>query len=586
MDTIYNGIYDIKESVDEHFLFDHLGYTDVDLIRTRWDSLETTYGDKIKWNELVSFFQTNSFTSDEKIAEAAQFIDIDNYTDLQALVHGTEYMTWAYGVSMFREKSARGTWQWTIWDADRAYTDVNWNGFVGQYNPIGTYLDNLITKKLLQNQSYKIKYINRIADLLNTTLSTDTMKSIIDSLAQHIQTEIPSEVIKWNNTVTKWTENVNGMKTFAEQRPSTVRQQMQNYFKLSGQATVTVGISGRGKIKVNTITINQSSWSGKYFFDNPITVTAIPEPGYRFAGWTSGALPASETVTLNLVRDTAISALFTQIGNTNAEIIAPKRIKSGQYFPFVVRLRTAKGDINPIEQTPMNVLFNGAHADTVIAMKRGAGTGVVQMSSSSAFDLSVQNVNVPSVQKRIEISSVPSISYSGPLPTGNIVWDNTAERLITADVTIPTGCHLTILQGTWIIIKKYVNFHVAGQLTVQGTADDPVVITSEKWSEPWGGMDFDNTTTTFEYCMVLNGGGDLSKGQPTPNEGWHTGHQHMFFGKNNSEFTFNQCFFLYSPGKVFGMQDGKFTAANCVSSFVWHGENSTECSCGIQKVIL
>jgi hypothetical protein len=71
--------------------------------------------------------------------------------------------------------------------------------------------------------------------------------------------------------------------------------------------------------------------------------------------------------------------------------------------------------------------------------------------------------------------------------------------------------------------------------------------------------------------MVLNGGGDLSKGQPTPNEGWHTGHQHIFFGKNNSAFTFNQCFFLYSPGKVFGMQDGTATVQNSVSSFVWHG---------------
>ena len=571
LNNSYNGIYDIKESVDEHFVFDHLGYKDVDLIRTRWDSLETTYGDKIKWNELVNFFQNNSFTSDEKISEVAQFFDIDNFTDIQALIHGTEYMTWAYGVSMFREKSPSGTWQWTIWDADRAYTDINWNGFVGQYNPIGTYLDNLITKKLLQNQSYKIKYINRIADLLNTTLSSDSMKSIIDSLVQHILTEMPAEVAKWNNTMTKWNENVNSMRTFAEQKPAIVRQQMQNYFSLPGQATLFANISGNGKIIVNTITINKSQWAGKYFKNIPVTITAIPDPGYQFSGWRNGMPTSSKSITLNLGSDTTISAAFIQLSNASAELITPKRIRPGQYLPIVIRIRDANGEINPIEQTPMNISFGGTHADTAIAIKRGAGTGYIQFNSGASFLLNVENAHVSAAQKQIGISSVPSISYSGTLPTGEVVWDSTADRLITGDITIPVGCHVTILPGTWILVKKYVNFYVRGELTVQGTAQDPVVITSEKWSEPWGGMEYDNATANFEFCMVMNGGGDLSKGQPTPNEGWHTGHQHIFFGKNNSTFTFNQCFFLYSPGKVFGMQDGTATVQNSVSSFVRHG---------------
>jgi hypothetical protein len=571
LNNSYNGIYDIKESVDENFLFDHMGYKDVDLIRTRWDSLETTYGDRIKWNELVNYFQNNSFTSDAKISEVAKFFDIDDFTDLQALVHGAEYMTWAYGVSMFREKSASGTWQWTIWDADRAYTDVNWNGFTGQYNSIGTYLDNLITKKLLQNQSYKIKFINRIADLLNTTLSTDSMKSIIDSLVQHILTEMPAEVAKWNSTMTKWNENVNYMKTFAEQRPAIVRQQMQNYFSLPGQATLSTHVSGSGKIVVNTITVNKSQWSGKYFKNIPVTITAVPDPGYQFSGWGNGMPTSSKSITLNLGSDTTVSAAFIQLSNANAELIIPKRIRSGQYLPIVVRVRNANGEINPIEQTPINISFGGAHADTAIAIKRGAGTGYIQFNGSASFILNVGNARMPAVQKQIEISSVPSISYSGTLAAGDIVWDSTADRLITGDITIPVGCHVTIQPGTWILVKKYVNFYVRGALTVQGTAQDPVVITSAKWSEPWGGMEYDNATANFEYCMVMNGGGDLSKGQPTSNEGWHTGHQHIFFGKNNSAFTFNQCFFLYSPGKVFGMQDGTATVQNSVSSFVWHG---------------
>ncbi|MDZ7261736.1 MAG: hypothetical protein ONB05_06490, partial [candidate division KSB1 bacterium] len=76
-----------------------------------------------------------------------------------------------------------------------------------------------------------------------------------------------------------------------------------------------------------------------------------------------------------------------------------------------------------MEQTPMQLEFDGAHADTVIQIKRGAGTGVVQINSASNFILSVQNAHVPMIQKQIEISSVPTISYSGTLASGEVIWD-------------------------------------------------------------------------------------------------------------------------------------------------------------------
>ncbi|MDZ7288378.1 MAG: CotH kinase family protein [candidate division KSB1 bacterium] len=571
LNNYFNGIYDIKESIEEEFIRHHLGYVELDLMRTRWDSTELVYGSRTKWNELIRFFQNNTFESDAKIAEAAQLLDLENFTTLQALIHATEYRSWAYGVFMFREKTDAARWQWTVWDADRSFDDLLWNGFTTQYNPLAIYLDGLITKKLLQNQSYKNKFINRIADLLNTVFLPANVKALVDSLANTIAPEIPAEVSRWNSTVAQWNQNVDWLRDFVDQRPAIVRQQMQDYFRLDSPADLTVGIeSGKGKIKINTVTVSQFPWTGKYFRNLPITVTAIPEPGYRFDRWSDASLPTTVSITLNLTGDKSLSAIFTQLGNINAELIVPNRIKSGQHLPVVVRIRDASWNINPIEQTPMQIAFGGAHADTVIAIKRGAGTGVIQINAATNFTLSVQNAKVPLTQKQIEISSVPTLSYSGTLPTGEVVWDNTADRLITGHLTIPVGCRLTIKPGTWVMVKKYVNFYVQGQLTVEGTASAPVVITSENWSEPWGGMEFDHATASFRYCMVLNGGGDLSKGYPT-NDGWHTGHQHIFFGKNDSEFNFDQCFFLYSPGKVFGAQDSKVTVTNSVSSFVWLG---------------
>jgi hypothetical protein len=570
LNNSYHGIYDIKESIDESFVRDHMGYRDVDIIRTRWDFLETVYGDQTKWNEMIDFFQSNSFEDDDKIEQASQFLDLNNYINLQALIYTTQYSSWAYGVFVFREKSAGALWQWTVWDADRSYSNINWDGFISQSNPTAQYLDEMITKKLLQNQTFKIGYINRIADLLNTTLSSDSQKSIIDALADHIENEIPNEVARWNNTAEKWHENIDSLRAFADVRPSIVRQQMQSYFNLGGKANITLEISGKGKILVNTIMLDKFPWSGIYFSGIPIKLTAIPESGYKFSGWGETSLPDDTTITLNISQDTVVSAIFIQQGSSNVELITPKRIKQGQHLPIVVRIRDANGNINPVDQTPVTITFGGAHTDTVIAVKRGAGTGHVQVNAASSFMLSVQNDQVAPVQRQIEISSVPSISYSGILPAGNHVWNNTADHLITGDLTIPEGCNLTVKKGTWILLKKYVNIFIEGELTIEGTSVEPVVITSDNWAEPWGGMEFRNALGKFEYCMMLNGGGDPSKGYPT-NDGWHTGRQHIIFGRDNSELTFNQCFFLYSPGKVFGVQDGKVTVRNSVTSFVWHG---------------
>ncbi|MBN2092275.1 CotH kinase family protein [candidate division KSB1 bacterium] len=566
----FQGIYDIKESIDENFLIDHFGYNDFDIMRTRWDSLELVDGDRQKWNELVHFFEKNFYPTDSKIAEARQLMDLDNFITLQAFIHATQYKNWGYGVFMFREKSDNGRWQWTIWDADRAFIESNWNSLKNPYNSIAAYLDNLITKKLLLNQSFKEQYLNRLADLLNTVFLPENVTATIDSLAQAAP-EMSAEVSRWNSTIDKWNENIEFLKNFAEKRPAIVYEQMQNYFYLKDPVELTIGINnGKGKIKINRITIDKFPWTGKYFEQITITITALPAPGYCFAGWSDASLPAKESITLTLTRNKSISAIFKQTGHAYVELITPDRVKPGQHFPFVVRIRDANGEINPIDQTPVQIKFSAAHPDTLIQIKRGAGTGLVQINADADFTLSIQQANLPIVQKQIEISSVPTNSYSGNLSGGAITWDNSADRLITGNLTIPTGCNLTIKPGTWIVVKKNVIFFIQGKLIVEGSESEPVVITSENWAEPWGGMEFTNTAASFRYCIVLNGGGDPSRGNPA-SDSWHTGHQHIFFGKNNSEFNFDHCFFLYSPGKVFGALKSKVNVSNSVSAFVWHG---------------
>ncbi|HPR87729.1 MAG TPA: CotH kinase family protein [bacterium] len=567
----FHGIYDLKQSIDETFVMDHLGYSDLDLMRTRWDSTELVYGSREEWKKLVAFFENNSFSSDASVTAAARYLDLDEYITLQALMHGTQYKSWGYGVFMFRNKVPSARWRWTIWDADRAWNELTWNGFTSQYGALSIELDNLITKKLLQNPAFKVRYISRLCDLFNTVFLPATVTGIIDSLAAGIAADIPAEVAKWDNTAAQWQENVAAMKEFAQLRPAIVRQQVQEYFKLAGPADLSVAIAaGRGRIRVNTIIADSSPWSGRYFQNIPVTITALPDPGYRFAGWSDPALQQEATITLKMAGDVSVAARFAPVNAVNAELIAPSLLPAGQSLPVVVRIRDANWAIDPVEQTPIAIGCSGARSDTTIQIKRGAGTAWLPVNSSAEFLLSAGNSRVPETQKRVQISVAPLQRYSGTLAAGETVWDASAIRLVTGDLTIPAGSRLVVKPGTWVVVQKYRNFYIQGEMTVEGNANDPVVITSERREESWGGMEFTRGKARFAWCFILNGGGDASKGNPT-SDGWHTGHQHLFFGKDKTEFTFDNCFFLYSPGKVFGAQESKVSVTNSVTAFVWHG---------------
>ena len=139
----YWGIYNIRESINEHFIKDHTGYLEFDLIRyiKNVDGLSLPneipylnsnlkYGTLTEWESLNEFMCTSDFTNDSVFMEATNLIDMENYLNLQALIICSEYRGWTYGAYVYREQNPLGKWRWTIWDMDRSFTNMNWNGLI------------------------------------------------------------------------------------------------------------------------------------------------------------------------------------------------------------------------------------------------------------------------------------------------------------------------------------------------------------------------------------------------------------------------------------------------------------------------
>jgi hypothetical protein len=308
LDTTFWGIYNIKESVDERFVMDHTGLEQFDLIRYQKNTAELKYGTIDSWNAMDLFIKTSDFTIDSNYYNACEIINMESLLNLLAFVHATQYRSWTWGCFVFKGYDVGDKWNWTIWDTDRSYEELNWNGFTEYAITANEKWPNILPQKLLHSPIFKNQLINRTADFLNYYFIPDTIIGVLDSLVSIIEPDIQAEKNRWN-TNAAWDAHVENIRNFLIERPSVVRNQILSYFSLPNTATVNLNIEGKGRILLNSLNLSQFPWSGIYFETVPVTVKAVPSPGYKFAGWDfTGSMDPLQTIDLN--SDINITAYF------------------------------------------------------------------------------------------------------------------------------------------------------------------------------------------------------------------------------------------------------------------------------------
>jgi hypothetical protein len=82
-------------------------------------------------------------------------------------------------------------------------------------------------------------------------------------------------------------------------------------FGLSSYAGLTVNINDeQGIVLINNVQIPEGGFSGEYFLDVPIQLTAIAKPGYSFVEWTG--ISNNNTTSIIINGDSVITAVFEE----------------------------------------------------------------------------------------------------------------------------------------------------------------------------------------------------------------------------------------------------------------------------------
>ena len=62
--------------------------------------------------------------------------------------------------------------------------------------------------------------------------------------------------------------------------------------------------------------LSEGSWTGKYYTDYPVTVTAVPADGYEFVGWSGSVTSNSDTIEAEVVEGgITLEAIFGKIAD-------------------------------------------------------------------------------------------------------------------------------------------------------------------------------------------------------------------------------------------------------------------------------
>ena len=116
--------------------------------------------------------------------------------------------------------------------------------------------------------------------------------------------------------------NMKKIKDFASKRPDWLYRHIKNFFNIESVNTLEIESDyDMGYVGVNSIIIDENTkrvtndvypWTGQYFSDVPVMLTAYPREGYKFVRW-SGLETKSLTVTIKVNKDMKIGAVFEKI---------------------------------------------------------------------------------------------------------------------------------------------------------------------------------------------------------------------------------------------------------------------------------
>ncbi len=316
----YWGLYYIREKLNERYIESHYGVNpdSLDLLELEGVPLA---GNAMNYSNLINFIENNPPADPANYQHIRSQMDVENfmtYEIAQIFFCNTDWP--GNNIKYWRSWAPGGKWKWMLYDTDFGFglaTDYTHNTLEFATDPYSTNWPNpawstFLLRKLLTNEEFRVDFINRYADLLNSNFLTNRMQLHITQRKQAVISEMPRQFARWGSNMWEWVINTAVLSEFASERRTYAQSHVVNYFGLPEYSGISVNLlpAGSGTVNISTLHLTNFPWTGEYFNGVPVELNAKGSPGYRFIGW-QGSFPSTEPdITVTFSQTSSLTAVF------------------------------------------------------------------------------------------------------------------------------------------------------------------------------------------------------------------------------------------------------------------------------------
>lgn len=335
----YWGVMNLTEKLDEDYLKAHYPSINKDSLDILYSNAEVRRGDADNYNAMIDFIDNNSLSQQsnyEYIKDQIEIPSFINYFQSRIYYASTD---WPFkNIMYWRPKDLSKKWRWVMWDTDRStllttdpsrrcsYHDntLHWATNAGAVDDWAQFLLN----SLLENDEFRSQFITQFAHHINFSFCPIRVDSVLNFFRARLANELPAHIQRWSHTndavdyytvgyyqsLAEWNTEVDTIKLFFDNRPEYVREHIMDQFDIDDEYELSLvkHPPHGGVLFVDTFKVPENACDLIYFEGYPVTLIAVPKPGYFFSGWTSGS---GDTLPLTWTPDgdTTINAYFLPI---------------------------------------------------------------------------------------------------------------------------------------------------------------------------------------------------------------------------------------------------------------------------------
>ena len=302
----------LRERYDKTYFEAHYGVSGNDLILISDNELDegnqADYEDYLAFNDYVS---SHDCADPEVWAEICAKMDVRNYAEYVALNIYCNNTDWSIqkNYKLWRTRKAKdrgfrdGRWRWLIYDMDGcAWSAAKYGSHRADFDAFLVeqpytnlpFLKMPLFSDLLRNPEFRSIFVSAWLDLSNAVLRPEKAQQLLD---------------KYGIT------DGDFWVSFLQSRPTPAAELLIRDLELDAAPcglSLKVSDPAGGSLRLDgyDLELSAEGLSGVWITGVPLTLTAEPAPGWRFAGWTGAAEGTDKSLSLTPDGDVVLTAVF------------------------------------------------------------------------------------------------------------------------------------------------------------------------------------------------------------------------------------------------------------------------------------